>query len=152
MARNYEPLGVSLRVKLAAMWTTLLFVFAYVDIFSFFRPDVRADIAAGEVGGFAIGEGFLLGTTIYILIPSLMVLGSVLLRPAVNRLANIVLAVVYAFTIAIGAVGEWGYYILGSVVEVGILAAIVFSAWNWPTATAKSTDLSGELPVRELVG
>jgi hypothetical protein len=28
-----------------------------------------------------------------------------------------------------------GYYILGSVVEVAILAAVVYYAWTWPKQT-----------------
>ena len=32
----------------------MLFVFAYVDIFSLYRADFRADLEAGEVGGFTV--------------------------------------------------------------------------------------------------
>jgi hypothetical protein len=39
---------------------------------------------------------------------------------------------VYAITIIVGAIGEWDYYILGSGVEVALLAAIVYYAWTWP--------------------
>jgi predicted ferric reductase len=42
---------------------------------------------------------------------------------------------VYALTIIAGAIGEWSYYILGSAVEVALLAAIVYYAWTWPRAT-----------------
>lgn len=31
-----------------------------------------------------------------------------------------------------GAIGEWSYYVLGSAIEVGLLAAIVHYAWTWP--------------------
>lgn len=127
-----ESVPVDVRQKISAMWVSLLFVFAYVDIFGFFRPDLRADIEAGEVGGFAIGEGFLLGTTIYVVIPSLMVIGALVLKPALSRFANIVLAVLYALTIGAAAIGEWGYYIFGSVVEIALLVAIAHTAWNWP--------------------
>ena len=129
---DFHPSPVNVRIKLSGLWATMLFVFAYVDIFSFFRPDVRADIEAGQIAGFQIGEAFLLGTTIYILLPSLMVFGSLVLRPRVNRITNIVLSVVYAATIVGGAIGEWGYYVLGSAVEVGLLAGIVYYAWTWP--------------------
>jgi len=76
---------------------------------------------------------FLLGTTAYIVIPSLMVFLSLILRPRVNRIANIALSVLYALTIIAGAIGEWNYYILGSAIEVMALAAIVYYAWTWPT-------------------
>lgn len=127
-----ESFPVNVRVKLSAMWTALLFVFAYLDIFSLYRPDFRADIEAGEISGFPIGEGFLLATTAYILIPSLMVFGSLVLRPDVARIANIAFAVFYAITIVAGAIGEWNYYVVGGVVEIVLLAAIFHHARTWP--------------------
>jgi hypothetical protein len=48
----------------------MLFIFAYIDLFSLYRPDFRADIEAGEVGGFAVNQSFLLGTTAYVVIPA----------------------------------------------------------------------------------
>ena len=75
---------------------------------------------------------FLLATTIYIVIPSLMVFGALVLGPRVNRIANIALGIVYAVAIIVGAVGEWSYYILGSSIEVALLAAVVYYAWTWP--------------------
>ena len=49
----------------SALWTSMLFVFAYVDLFSSFRADVRADIEAGKMFAFTIGQGFLLGGVVY---------------------------------------------------------------------------------------
>ena len=130
-----EPSNVNVRIKISALWTSMLFVFAYVDLFSLYRPDVRADIEAGEIGGFTVNQSFLLGTTVYVVIPSLMVFLSLVLQPRVDRLANIVLSIVYALTIIAGAIGDWSYYIFGSVIEVMLLAAIVYYAWTWPEAT-----------------
>jgi hypothetical protein len=136
----FEPANVNVRVKLCALWTSMLFVFAYVDLFSLYRRDFRADLEAGEVGGFTVDEAFLFGTTAYILIPSLMVFGAVVLRPRINRIANIGLAGVYALTIVAGAIGEWSYYVLGSAVEVALLATVVYHAWNWPQTAARSAE------------
>jgi len=129
---GFEAFGVNVRIKISALWTAMLFVFAYVDIFSLYRPDVRADIEAGEVGGFAVGQSFLLATTIYVVIPSLMIFGALVLRPRINRIANIALAIVYALTIVAGAIGEWNYYLLGSALEVALLGAVAYYAWTWP--------------------
>lgn len=69
-----------------------------------------------------------------------MVFGALALRPRLNRIVNITLAVVYAVSIAAGAIGEWNCSILGSVVEIALLAAIVHYAWTWPKlARAVST-------------
>jgi uncharacterized protein DUF6326 len=128
-----ERSNVNVRIKLSALWTSMLFVFAYVDLFSLYRPDFRADVEAGEIGGFTVNQSFLLGTTAYVVIPSLMVFLSLILRPRVNQIANIALSVLYALTIIAAAIGEWNYYVLGSAIEVMLLAAIVYYTWTWPT-------------------
>jgi hypothetical protein len=134
-----EPSNVSVRIKISALWTSMLFVFVYVDLFSLYRPDVRADLEAGEVGGFTVNRSFLLGTTAYVVIPSLMVVGALVLRPRADRIVNIALGILYALTIIGGAIGEWSYYVLGSAVEVALLAAIVYLAWTWPKEAQSSS-------------
>jgi hypothetical protein len=110
----------------------MLFVFAYVDIFGLYRSDILTDIQGGEIGGFTVNRSFLLATTIYVGIPALMVYGTLVLAPRINRIANIVLGVVYGLTIIGGAVGEWSYYLVGSAVEVVLLVGVVYQAWTWP--------------------
>jgi hypothetical protein len=139
-----EPFEVNVRIKISALWTTMLFVFAYVDLFSLYRPDFRADVEAGKISGFVVGQSFLLAITIYIVIPSLMVFGSLVLRPRIDRIANIALSVMYALTIVAGAIGEWNYYLLGSALEVAALAAIVYYAWTWPELGSTDTASAAE--------
>jgi len=133
-----EPLGVNVRVKISALWVSMLFVFLYVDLFSLYRPDVRADLDAGELGGFTVGQGFLVGVTAYVVIPSLMVFGTLVLPPRSCRVASIALSALYALTFFVGAIVERSqvYYVAGSVLEVALLAAIVYYAWRWPRASS----------------
>jgi hypothetical protein len=92
-------------------------------------------------------QTFLSLTTIYILIPSLMVVASLLAPARSNRVANIIISLLYLATIAGNLVGEtWIYYILGSVVELALLLTIVRVAWNWrgrPVQQSAPTDLVG---------
>jgi hypothetical protein len=133
---RFEPSNVNVRIKISALWTSMLFVFVYVDLFSLYRADFRADLEAGEIAGFTVNQSFLVGTTVYVVIPSLMVFCALILRPRVNRIANIALAILYALTIVAGAIGEWNYYILGSAVEIALLVALVYYAWTWPRERA----------------
>jgi len=135
-ASAYEDQPVSIRIKLSALWISMLFVFAYVDLFSLYREDFRADIESGEIAGFEIGQTFLFLTTLYIAIPSLMVFATLVLRPSVNRLLSIGLSGIYGLTIVGGAVGEWNYYIFGSALEVILLGLIGYYAWTWPKIQA----------------
>ena len=135
-ATAFEPAKVNVRIKISALWTAMLFVFIYVDHYSLFRPDTRADLEAGQVGGFTVDQVFLLFTTAYVLLPILMVVGTLILRPAISRIANIAVSILYALTIVPLAVGEWYYYVLGSALEVAFLAAIAFYFWSWPKVPA----------------
>jgi len=147
---RFESSNVNVRIKISALWTSMLFVFAYVDLFSLYRRDVRADLEAGEIGGFTVNQSFLLGTTAYVVIPSLMVFCALILRPRVNRIANIALAIAYALTIIAGAIGEWNYYILGGAIEVALLAGIVYYAWAWPRETAPASTTGPEAPPHDI--
>lgn len=80
---------------------------------------------------------FLLGTTVYIAIPSLMVFLTLVVRPRISRITNIVLSILFGLTIVAGAIGEWNYYIFASGIELALLATIVFFAWTWPRAAAE---------------
>ena len=132
---DYQDYWINPRIKIAALWASMLFAFVYLDLFGLFRSDVRADIEAGKIAGFTIGQGYLLGVTVYVLVPSLMLFLSLVLTVRVTRMANIVLAILYAVTIAGSAIGEWNYYILGSLTEAALLVGVVYYAWTWPKAT-----------------
>ena len=89
----------------------------------------------GKISGVALSvdQVFLTSALIFILLPSLMVVLSLVLKPGVNRMTNLVLSVLYAATIAYFCIGEtWVYYLLGSAVEVVLLLAIARTAWKWP--------------------
>jgi hypothetical protein len=53
-----------------------------------------------------------------------------------------VLSLGYAVTILAGAIGDWGYYIVGSAIEVAFLAGVVYYAWTWPRQIPPSSDRS----------
>ncbi len=124
---------VDTRVVLAGLWTATLFVFAYVDIFGFWRADVLAGATAGVVPGvgFTIDQTFLGLTTVYVLIPSLMVPFSLLARGRVLRATSVVVALLYAVSVAATMIGEtWLYYLLGSTVEIALLLTVAAVAWR----------------------
>lgn len=88
-----------------------------------------------KIAAFSIGQGTLLGMTVYVLLPCLMLFLGPVLPVKFTRMANIVVAFVYALTIAGSAVGEWNYYILGSLVETALLVCIAYYALTWAKAT-----------------
>ena len=135
--RQLRDAPIDVKLVLSALWIAMLFVFAYVDIFGFFRADVLHAALDGEVAatGLAVNQVFLVATLVYILLPALMVVLSLMLRPRLNRMLNLVVSVVYAVTIIASCIGEtWVYYFLGSLIEVALLGTIALTAWRWPRA------------------
>jgi hypothetical protein len=51
----------------------MLFIFAHVDLFSLYCPDVRTDLEAGRPFAFDVGQTFLFFTTLCVVLPSLMI-------------------------------------------------------------------------------
>ena len=132
------------RFTLASLWVSMLFVFAYVDIFSLYRADIRADLDAGEMAGATVGQGFLVGVTAYIVPASLMVFLTLVLRARLARSLNIVMAVLYGLTVMVSAFDDWTYFVIGSAIEALLLAGIVYTAWTWPHERATALGRANE--------
>jgi hypothetical protein len=138
-SRVFEDAKVDVRLKMSALWIAMLFLFAYGDIFGFFKPGQIQQVISGEISGIKITQVFLFGASIYIAIASLMVFLSLVLRPRVNRWTNIVLPILFIVSIAASVIGEsWAYFIFLSVAEIGLLLLIVWYAWTWPTHEGSS--------------
>jgi hypothetical protein len=131
MSLQDERIGV--RTKISALWIAMLFLFAYGDIFGFFKPGQIGEVIAGEVSGIKITQIFLFGASVYITIASLMVFLSLVLKPRVDRWTNIVLPILYIVSIAASVIGEtWAYFIFLSIAESAVLLLIIWCAWTWP--------------------
>jgi len=119
------------RIVVSSLWVATMIAVAFVDIFGLFRPDIRAQIESGSIYVFEISQGFLLGAIIYVLIPTLMIPLTLVLPRRANRLTNIIVASLFMVTIIGGAIGEWGYYVLGSAFEAILLVGVIVLAARW---------------------
>ena len=128
-----EDIKVSLKLKLATLWTSFMFLYIYVDYFSLYMPGKIEDILAGKVFTFEISYIFLIIALISVTIPALMIFLSVALPAKVNRWANIIIAAVYIPYSLFNLAGEaWVHMVFGAVVEVALLCLIIWNAWKWP--------------------
>jgi hypothetical protein len=128
-----EDIKVSLKLKLAALWASLMFLYIYVDYFHLFMPNEVENILAGRVYKFDITQGFLLGILIAMAIPALMIFLSVALPAKVNRRANIMVAAVFIPFTLFNLAGEaWMHMVFAAVIEVVLLCLIIRYAWKWP--------------------
>jgi ABC-type multidrug transport system permease subunit len=104
-----------------------------VDIFGFYEPGTIQDILAGKVWEFEISQAWALGALLLMMIPSLMVILSMILKAGVNRWINMIVAAVY-IVVGIGTtIGEtWAFYIVGHVVGIVLLLIVIWTAIRWP--------------------
>ncbi len=128
-----EDIKVSLKLKLAALWASFMFLYIYVDYFALYMPGKIEDIVAGKVFVFDISYVFLMIALTSVTIPALMIFLSVALPAKVNRRANIIIAAVYIPYTLFNLSGEaWMHMVFGAVVEVALLCTIIRYAWKWP--------------------
>ncbi|MEV0269598.1 DUF6326 family protein [Hamadaea sp. NPDC050747] len=141
--RTLEDLRMPVRAKLAAAWTSFMFLYIYVDYLALYKPGFVDDLRAGIVHEFDLGPTFVAVALTLVAIPILMILLSATLPARLNRTINLVVATLYIPVSVFNAVGEpWSYsyfYGLSIGLEVLLLAFILRSAWSWPRRTASPT-------------
>ena len=134
---------IPVRAKLAATWTSFMFLYAYVDILNFFTPGVVDEILDGKVFEFDLSQAFSTTALTLMAVPIFMVVLSMTLPARANRITNLIVASVQVPYTAFNVVGEsWTYFytgppfVLGLVLELILLAVILRYAWTWPRRTA----------------
>jgi hypothetical protein len=131
---------IPVQAKLAAAWTTFMFLYIYVDILNFYKPGVVDGILNGLIWRFDISSTLLTIFLVSVSIPAVMVVLSMTLPARVNRATNLVVAsllIPYSMFNAAGATWEWAsFYGISIGIEVLLLALILRSAWTWPRTPA----------------
>lgn len=142
-----EDLRVPVQAKLAAAWTSFMFLYVYVDILKLFMPGTIDDILVGIVWEFDVSQVFVTVALTLMAVPILMVFLSMTLPARANRLMNLIVAPIYVVVSAFNALGEsWTYYYTLSIgLEVIVLALIVRYAWTWPRRTASPATMATSL-------
>ena len=139
-----QAMQVPVQAKLAAAWTSFMFLYIYVDHLGLYQPGVVDDILAGIVFEFAISQTFVVTALTLVAIPIVMILLSMTLPARVNRTVNLVVAALYVPVSMFNAVGEsWTYFFGLSIgLELLLLAFILRSAWTWPRMPFVATEVA----------
>lgn len=121
------------QLKLSALWASVLCCYLYGDFFSLFQPGKLQHMLEGQIAPLgAVTQGVLLGVTISMAIPSLMIFLSLVLRPVVNRWTNIVVGVLYTLFVLATMSGAWAFYLFLGTLDMMLTGLVVWFAWTWP--------------------
>jgi len=133
---------IPVQAKLAAAWTSLMFLVIYIDYFHLYQPGKIDQIRGGGIFVFDITGTLMSIFFVIIAVPALMIVLSMTLPARINRITNIVVAALYIPCVVFNAAGATldyaFYYGLTIGVEVLILAFILRAAWTWPRAASPS--------------
>lgn len=136
--------AIRVQAKIAAAWTSFMFLYIYVDILNFYKPGVVDSILNGLMWRFEVSPTLVTVAFVSVSIPAMMVMLSMTLPVRVNRATNLVVAsllVPYSMFNAAGATWEWvAFYGVSIGLELLLLAFILRSAWAWPRTIAVTAD------------
>ena len=133
---------IPVQAKIAAAWTSFMFLYIYVDHLGLYKPGHVDGILNGLIWKFDVSATLLTIILVSVSIPALMVVLSMTLPARANRATNLVVAtLLIPFSVfnAAGATWEWAaFYGLSIGIEVLLLAFILRAAWTWPRTTSPS--------------
>jgi hypothetical protein len=114
-----------IKVRLSALWLFAILTYTYGDVVTLMDP-----VKHGSV---QLTEGFLLGGSIFMMIPITMVLLSRILKYRASRLTSIIAGTIMtiALPLTLFAAVPTTYYVFFTVIEITCTALIVWYAWKW---------------------
>ena len=80
----------------------------------------------------AVTQGMLLGTSVLMAVPSLMIFLSLALPATISRWLNIAAGMFYTIIMMlILAGGAWTFYMLFAAIEIVLTSLVVWYSWRW---------------------
>ena len=132
---------IPVRLKLSALWASLLFLYLYVDYFHLYMPGQVADLQKGKVFDFQISQTFLLLALSSMTLPALMIYLCLVLPAKRTRQTNLLFGLLYIPYTLFNLAGEaWMHMVFGAAVEVMLLCFIVYYACTWPASQPKKPE------------
>jgi len=121
-----------MKVRLSALWLFAMLTYTYGDVVTLMDPVKH--------GSIQLTEGFLLGGSIFMMIPITMVLLSRLLKYRANRWTSIIAGTIMtaALTMTLFVAVPTSYYLFFTVIEIACTTLIVWYAWKWRNPEGES--------------
>ncbi len=137
-----SDLKMHTKLKLSALWASTMFCYIYCDYFELYTPGKLEGMMQGDMGPLgSVTQGVLVGTSILMAIPSLMVFLSIALPARANRILNILAGSFFTLLMALMTyTADWYFYKFFAAIETTLTALVVWYAWNWPRAPKQTAE------------
>ena len=121
-----------MKVRLSALWLFAMLTYTYGDVVTLMDPVKH--------GSIQLTDGFLLGGSVFMMIPITMVLLSHILKYRASRLASIIAGIIMTAVLpmTLFAAKPTMYYVFFTCIEIASTALIIWYAWKWPNPEVES--------------
>jgi hypothetical protein len=125
-----------MKTRLSALWLFAMLTYTYGDVVTLMDPIKH--------GSIELTEGFLLGGSIFMMIPIAMVLLSRVLKYRASRLSSIIAGTVMtiSLTLTLFVAIPTMYYVFFTVIEIACTGLIVWYAWRWRNPESSVVDIA----------
>lgn len=132
---RFQDSKIDTKIKLAALWAATMFCYTYGDYFGLYTPGKLESMLAGKMQTLGpVTQGMLLGTSVMMAIPSVMVFLSLVMKASINRWVNITFGALFTAIMVLAIQDTWIFYRFFGVVEIALTLTIIWHAWRWPKA------------------
>ena len=136
-----KDFDINIKIQLAALWTATTFCYLYGDYFQLYTPDKVESLISGE--NVLNSPLMLFVASIILAIPPLMIFLSLVLKPSINRILNIVFGLLFTIMMLLTAMDSlrawYTFYVFLAIVEAMLTFIIVWKAFKWPRQTENAS-------------
>lgn len=129
-----EDFKTNIKIKLSLLWTAVTLIYLYGDYFELYVPKKTQGLITGD--NLLNSPTNLFLAAVLLAIPAVMVVFSILVKPALNRVLNIIFGLLFTvimLLIAFTSIEPWrAFYVFYAILESIITALIVWYAIKWP--------------------
>lgn len=130
---------INIKIKLAFLWTALMFLYIYADYFRLMTPGKLEKMIELQTPMGPTTPGLLVIFSSILIVPALMIFLSIFLKPQLSKWLNISIAFLYSgisLLIIVSSINnEWQtFFVIFNLVEILVFAMIIFQALRWPRA------------------
>ena len=125
---------INIKIQLAALWTATTLCYLYGDYFELYTPTKVESLISGE--NVLHSPIMLLVASVVLALPPVMIFLSLVLKPTINRILNIVLGLLFTVMMILSAfdlLAPWySFYVFLAILEAILTFIIVWKAFKWP--------------------